>query len=201
VGTPVNVAATPEEYKVLEKGSVSFTNTIELSAGQYSLETFVRDQGSGKGAVRDYSLQIVPLGDKLSASSIVLSSQVDPMRAGESESDLTLGKTRVLPSARRQFRNGENLVYLFNVYNVAASEQKKPNLEVRISIERPGSAGMKLPAFKVEQLDSDGLPHASVGRYVSLNGLAAGRYFFLAEVEDLDSKQVCRSRTSFEIVP
>jgi len=201
VGTPVNVAATPEEHKVLSKGSVSFTNTIELPPGRYSLEAFIRDQTSGKSTIRDYGLQIVPLGDKLTASSIILSSHVDPLRAGESESDLTLGRTKVLPSARRQFRNGQNLIYLFNVYNVQASGDGKTDLEVRVAVERLGAAGIKLDPYRVMQLDAEGPPHVSIGRYVALNGLAPGRYFLAAEIEDLNSKQSCRALTSFEVVP
>jgi VWFA-related protein len=198
VGTPVSVSATPEEYEVLEKGSVSFTNIIEVPPGRYAFEAFVRDQASGKGSVRDYSLQVASLEDKLLASSIVLSSQVDPLRDGETEGELVLGKAKLLPSARRQFRNGDNLIYLFNVYNVG---QAKPAVEVRVSIERPGSSPMKLPPYRVEQLDSVPVPHVTVGRYVSLAGLPAGRYILSAEAEDLSSKQVCRARTSFEIVP
>lgn len=201
VGTPVNVAATPEEHKVLSKGSVSFTNTIELPPGRYSLEAFLRDQNSGRSSIRDYGLQVAPLGEKLTASSIVLSSQVDPLRSGESDSDLTLGKTKVLPSARRQFRNGENLIYLFNVYNAQVSGEGKPDVEVKIAVERPGGLSIKLPPYRVGQLDTDGIPHVAIGRYVALNGLAAGRYFLVAEVEDLNSKQTCRALTSFEVMP
>lgn len=201
VGAPVNMAATAEEYKVLERGSVSFTNTIELPPGQYSFEAFVRDQNSAKGSVRDYSLQLASPGDKLTASSIILGSQADPLREGEQEAELVLGKAKVLPSARRQFKNGENLIYLFNVYNVSAEGEKKPNLEVRAAIEKPGATAMKLPPYRAEQLDAVPVAHVTIGRYVLLNGLAAGRYFFVAEVEDLSTKQTCRARTSFEIVP
>ncbi len=201
VGAPVNMSATTEEYKVLEKGSVSFTNTIELPPGQYSFEAFVRDQNSAKGSVRDYSLQLASPGNKLTASSIILASQADPLREGEQEAELILGKAKVLPSARRQFKNGENLIYLLNVYNVDEGGQKKPNVEVRAAIEKPGASPVKLPAYRVEQLDTVPVAHVTVGRYVSLNGLSAGRYFLVAEVEDLNSKQTCRARTSFEIVP
>jgi len=201
VGTPVNVSATAEEYQVLEKGSVSFTNTIELVPGQYSFEAFVRDQNSARGSVRDYSLQLAPLGDKLTASSIVLGSQADPLREGEQEAELVLSKARVLPSARRQFKNGDNLIYVFNVYNFGVEGGKKPNLEVRPAIEKPGVTMVKLPSYRAEQLDTDPVAHVTIGRYVSLNGLAAGRYFFVVEVEDYNTKQTCRGRTSFEVVP
>lgn len=201
VGAPVNVSATAEEYKVLEQGSVSFTNTIELAPGQYSFEAFVRDQNSARGSVRNYSLQLAPLGDKLTASSIILGSGADPLREGEPESELVLGKARVLPSAKRQFKNGENLIYVFNVYNFSAAGEKNPDLEVRAAIERPGLTVMKLPPYRVDQVDTVPVAHVTIGRYVALNGLPAGRYFFVAEVEDQNTKQTCRARTSFEIVP
>ncbi len=201
VGAPANMSATEEEYRVLEKGSVSFTNTIELAPGQYSFEAFVRDQNSAKGSVRDYSLQLTPLGDKLAASSIILGSQADPLREGEPEAELVLGKAKVLPSARRQFKNGENLIYAFNVYNFSAGSEKKPDLEVRAAIEKPGVSVMKLAAYRVDQVDTVPVAHVTIGRYVALNGLPAGRYFFVVDVEDQNTKQTCRARTSFEIVP
>ncbi len=201
VGTPVTVSATEEEYKVLANGSVSFTNTIELAAGQYSFEAFVRDQGSARGSVRDYSLNLTLPGDKLASSSIVLGSQADPLRPEEQEAELVLGKARLIPSAGRRFKNGENLIYLFNVYNFSTGAEKKPNLEVRPVIEKPGSAPVKLPTYSVDQMDAEPVVHATVGRFVSIKGLTPGRYFFVAEVEDLNTKQICRARTSFEIVP
>ncbi len=201
VGTPVNMSATAEEYKVLEKGSVSFTNTIELAPGQYSFEAFVRDQNSSRGSVRDYSLMLPTPGDKLSASSIVLGSQADPLREGEQGSELVLGKAKLLPSARRKFKNGENLIYLFNVYNFGTNGEKKPSLEVRAAIERPGAPPVKLEPYRVEQEETVPVAHVTVGRYVALNGLATGRYFLVAEVEDQNTKQILRARTTFEIVP
>ena len=201
VGAPVSMSATAEEFKILEKSSVSFTNTIELPPGQYSFEAFVRDQNSARGSVRDYSLQLIPPGDKLTASSIVLGLQADPLREGEQEGELVMGKAKVLPSAQRKFRNGENLIYLFNVYNFGTNGEKKPSLEVRAAIERPGANIIKLPPYRVDQVDSVPVAHVTVGRYVALNGLAAGRYFFVAEVEDQNTKQTLRARASFEIVP
>ena len=202
VGAPVNVRATPEEFKALQQGSLSFTNSIEVPSGRYSFEVLVKDQYSGKAAIRDYSLTAAPLGKDLTTSSVVLSSEIQQAREAVTGDYLSFGKIRVLPSARRQFRNGDNLVYLFCVYNAKISEQKHANLEVRAALERPGtSKGIQLALARIEDANPGPFPYVPVARYVALNGLPAGRYFLAVEVEDLETRETCRSRTPFEILP
>jgi VWFA-related protein len=202
VGAPVNIKASPEEFKALQQGSLSFTNSIEAPPGHYSFEVLVRDQNSGKAAIRDYSLTVAPLSTSLTASSIVLSSEIKEAREAPVDDYLSFGKIRVLPSARRQFRNGDNLVYLFCVYNAKLSAQKRANLEIRTAFERLGTSNvLKLPNAHVEDASDGPIPYVPVARYVALNGLVAGRYFLSVEIEDLESKEICRSRTPFEILP
>ncbi len=202
VGTPVNVQATPEEYRALQTGSLSFTNSIEVPPGHYSFEVLVRDQSSGKASIRDYSLTVDPLSRNLTASSIVLSSRIQEEREIPAADYLTFGKMRVLPSARRQFRNGDNLVYLFSVYNAKLSAQQRANLEIRATLENLATAkAIKLPDAHVEETATTPIPHVPVARYVALNGLSPGRYFLTVDISDLESKQTYRARTPFEILP
>jgi hypothetical protein len=202
VGVPVNVSATPEEFEALRNGSLGFTNVIEVPPGRYSFEVLVRDENSGNAALRNYSLSVPALGTALASSSLVLGSKVEPARAASEDDCLRFGNLKVLPSARRQFRNGDNLVYFLRIYNAVLSQDKRANVEVRASLERAGSGHVtKLPAVGIHHVISDPNPHVPVARYVSLNGLASGRYFLALEIEDLASHQVTRTRTSFEIVP
>ncbi len=203
VGAPVNVRATAEEFRVLQQGSLSFTNSIEVPPGHYSFEALVRDQNSGKASVRNYSLTVAPLGTDLITSSVVLSSEIQEAREVPTTEDyLSFGKIRVLPSARRQFRNGDNLVYLFCVYNAKLSTQKHANLEIRTALERAGSSKVaQLPVAYVEDATDGPIHYIPVARFVALNGLTAGRYFLSVEVEDRETKQISRSRTPFEVIP
>ena len=202
VGVPVNVRATPEEFKALQQGNLSFTNSIEVPAGHYSFEVLVKDQNSGKAAVRDYSLTVAPLGTELTTSSIVLSSEIQQAREAPPDDYLSFGKIRVLPSARRQFRNGDKLVYLLCVYNAKLSAQKRANLQIRTALERPGVPNViQLPGAHIEDSQDGAIPYVPVARYVALSGLAAGRYFLAVEIEDLETGRTVRSRTPFEILP
>lgn len=202
VGAPVNVRATPEEFKVLQQGSLSFTNTVDAPPGHYSFEVLVKDQVSGKAGVRDYSLTVAPLGTSLSTSSLVLSTELKEAKDFQTDDYLVIGKVRVLPSARRQFKNGDNLVYLFCVYNARLSALKHANLVIRAVLEQPGKQhSVKLPGAHMEEVSEGPISYVPVARYVTLSGLASGRYFLSVEVEDLESKQICRTRTPFEILP
>ncbi len=202
VGAPVNVRATPDEFKALQPGSLSFTNNIEVPSGHYSFEVLVKDQSSGKAAIRDYSLTVAQLGNNLTTSSVVLSSEIQETGEAKPDDYPSFGKIRMLPSARRQFRNGDRLVYLFCIYNAKLLGQKNANLEIRTAFERPGSSQVvQLPSAHVAEARDGPIPYVPVARYVALNGLAAGRYFLSVEIVDLETKQTCRSRTPFEILP
>jgi len=188
--------------KAMEKGGLSFTNTIEVVPGRYSFEAFVRDQNSGRGSTRDYSLTVPALGDKLTSSSIVLSSEVRPLEGATGDDCLAFGRVQVLPSARRQFRNGDSLVFLFDVYNARLSAQNRASLEVRVTLQRSGTdRGVRLPIYRIEESELNPVPRVPVARYVTLSNMSPGRYFFVAEIEDLETRQIHSSRTSFEIVP
>ncbi len=202
VGVPVNVQATPEEFKSLQQGSLSFTNNIDVPSGHYSFEVLVKDQNSGKASVRDYSLTVAPLGKGLTTSNVILSSEVREGQEAKPDDYPSFGKVRILPTARRQFRNGDKLVYLFCIYNAKLSAQKRANLEVRTTLEHLGTPqAAQLPTIRVEESHDGPVPYVPVARYVALSGLTAGHYFLSVEIEDMETGQTCRSRTPFEILP
>ncbi|HUG43251.1 MAG TPA: VWA domain-containing protein [Acidobacteriota bacterium] len=193
-GTPMDLSFTSQELEALKEGGLSFNNKTELLPGIYSFQVLVRDRNSSNAALIERPLRIQPPTEGLSISSVVLGKSVEQGQFGGAEM-LTVAGNTVVPSAGRQFSNGENLVYYFEVYPGSSSE----NLAVDLSVRRSGAQeAFELPEQTISpQPDGAKIP---VSRYIELAGLPAGTYFLTAKVRDQRTGEVAQTQTPFQIV-
>jgi VWFA-related protein len=196
-GTPMNLHLTPEEHEVLNRGSLSFANHFDLLPGSYTVQVVTRDPFSNKVGLVESALQVAEPSRELALSTIVLGKDVE-RNSSDEFSFLTANGTRVLPLARRVFRNQDKLVFYFDIYNFRLSQLNSPEVAVTVSLSRSGSAQrLTLP----ELIIRDGQPGSSlsVAKYIELEGLAAGTYFLTANVVDRVAVKTIEARTSFAI--
>jgi len=157
----MQVDVTDAEYKVLEPGTVSFVNHIQLSsAGEYSFEVLVKDLLSGTVSNDQQTINLPsPAESPFSLSTILLSKDVDKS-ASTRDPFLTVQGVKILPSARCQFRNGENLIFYFDIYNAqAGSDGKKTDVSIELSLMREGRLmNARLPSYHLNE-DSDPTSH------------------------------------------
>ncbi len=193
-GTPMDLSFTSEELESLKEGGLSFNNKTELLPGVYSFQVLVRDRNSSNAALIERPLRIQPQTDGLSVSSVVLGKSVEQGRIGASEM-LTVDGNTVVPSAGRQFSNGENLVYYFEVYPGSDSGA----LAVDLSVRRSGAQeAFDLPGQSIStRPDGAKIP---VSRYIELAGLPVGTYFLTARVRDERTGEIAQTQTPFQIV-
>lgn len=199
-GTPVNLHATQGEYEILKEGSISFNNRLGLVPGIYSFQIFVQDRFTGRAMVSEQSIRVPRPGAELALSTIVLGKEVEPSEEGNTF--LTAGGTTILPSAQRRFRNGEKLIFFFDVYNVQVDlEGKSAHLNVKISLMKSGSQrGISLPEYIISETGQNSADSLSVAKYIELAGLEPGTYFLMAEVTDQVSNTTKQARTPFYVV-
>ncbi|HSR49756.1 MAG TPA: VWA domain-containing protein [Acidobacteriota bacterium] len=193
-GLPVSVRASEEDYQELLKGGLSLSHRLDLLPGDYSFHVLVQDLVSKRLGSTERSLRVRPRPERLAFSTIVLGEQLT--RSNNQPGELSADGMRILPSARRQFREGERLVYYLEVYN--ADPAQAP--EVEVAVQRSGSPQkMSLP---VQRPTAEGqeAQHLTLARYIELEGLAPGAYNLLAEATDPQSGQKVRARTVFRIV-
>jgi hypothetical protein len=201
-GGPVQVDLTEQEYRILKPGTVSFVNHIQLAdAGNYSFELLVKDVLSGKVSNSQQSIDLGPREPTLAMSTILLSSEVDkPSNAADRF--LTVQGVKILPSARCQFRNGDNLIFYFDIYNPQPDgEKKKTDISIAMSLMREGQVvNAKLPGYRLNEYSAEPLPHITFSKYLRLAGLQPGNYTLVIDVRDGLSNQSTRGRATFSLV-
>jgi hypothetical protein len=191
----MNLHATPEELAALRQGSISFTNRLELTAGAYGCQVFIRDVLSGRAGLVEGGLQVPPSRpDQLVLSSIVLGKEVEKVAAPGAF--LSVGDARLLPIAQRVFRNGEKLICFLEVYGAAGAEAGQGQVGVKLALQRGGSTErLQLPEFAVAASSAGG--PILVARYVELSSLQPGAYFLSAQVTEVPAGRTAETRTSF----
>ncbi|RPI21779.1 MAG: VWA domain-containing protein [Acidobacteria bacterium] len=195
-GTPVNLHLLTKEYEVLSKGSVSFSNSFDVFPGAYTVEVVTKDARTGKIGLVENSIQVPRRSNQLALSTLVLGKDVEKSEPGAEL--LASGGTRVLPVARRVFRNGDKLVFFFDVYNFQMSSSKNPKVAVQVALQRLGAKDrVTLPEYVISEASSPA--SLSVARYIELKGLAAGKYVLTASVADRLAGKTIEGRTTFTL--
>jgi VWFA-related protein len=200
-GGPTQFRATNAEYEALKTGDISFVQTLNLPSGSpYSFEVFVKDLLSEKVSRGEYGLYLREPEPKLALSTVLLAHQAE--RNTQSSSPfLSAGDIRILPSARCEFHNGDNLIFYFDIYNPQIRQDKKADLNVETFLLRGGQrVNLNIPAYQLSQPVAEPVRHVTVARFVQLAGLAAGDYQLMINVHDALTGQSQSAHASFTVV-
>jgi hypothetical protein len=201
-GGPIQLEFGDSEYDTLKPGTVSFVNHIQLPAGSdYSFELLVKDMLSGLVSNSVETITLKKAEPALTLSTILLSKEVDKS-SNNSDSFLTIQGVKILPSARCQFRNGDNLIFYFDIYNLQPnSDKNSSDVSIVMSLIKDGQPmNAKLPSYHVNQYSSDPTPHVTFSKFLRLSGLAPGNYTLLIDVKDAVGNQNARGQATFNVV-
>jgi len=193
--------ATNAEHEVLKAGNMSFLETLHLPAGNsYSFEVLVKDLQSGKVSRGESGLYLREPDPELALSTILLARDVE--KSGRSGGQfLSSGDVKILPSARCEFHNGDNLIFYFDVYNVRLQADKKTDLSVEVFLLQDGRrVNLNLPSYRLSQSVTEPFPRVTVARFIQLAGLAAGDYSLVVNVRDALAEQSQSAHASFTVV-
>lgn len=201
-GGPIQLEFGDPEYNTLKPGTVSFVNHIQLPAGpDYSFELLVKDMLSGMVSNKVETIDLKKSEPALSLSTILLSKEVDKS-SNNSDPFLTIQGVKILPSARCQFKNGDNLIFYFDIYNPKPdSENKKSDISISMSLMKEGQAmNAKLPSYHVTEYSGEPTPHVTFSRFLRLSGLAPGNYTLSIDIKDGLGNQNARGQATFNVV-
>lgn len=181
--------------------SFKLDSRFELLPGRYSVRVLLRDPVSGRHAVRFLSLQLPPWDDGLALASLIVGKTEELLRDEAAEDFFTLQRVRVVPSARRDFRPGDDLVYLLNIF-YPDDREIADGLELETGVFQNGRCLMQ----EVAQVTPDSAlslrpGHLKLARYLGLDGLAPGRYLLKATVRDRLHDEAETTQTAFLIEP
>jgi VWFA-related protein len=201
-GGPVRVDLTDAEHKVLSAGSVSFVNHIRLAAGSdYSFEVLVKDLLSGMVSNDQQAIHLSKSEPAMTLSTILLAREVDKS-SDIADRFLTVQGVKILPSARCQFRNGDNLIFYFDIYNAQLDRDKKSaDIFIKLSLTRGGEpVNARLPDYHLNESSAAPAAHITFSRYLRLAGLPPGDYTLLIDVKDARGNQSARGQATFSLL-
>lgn len=199
-GGPTQFKATNAEYETLKAGDVSFVQTLHLSSGSpYSFEVLVKDMLSGKVSRAEYGLYLREPEPQLALSTVLLAHEAE--KTGQSGGQfLSAGGVKILPSARCEFHNGDNLIFYFDVYNPQFQADKKTDLNVEMFLMQGGQrVNLNLPSYRLSQPVMEAPPRVTVARFVQLAGLTKGDYTLVVNVQDALAGQSQSAHASFTV--
>jgi hypothetical protein len=192
---------TSAEYDVLKTGNISFLQTLHLPAGSsYSFEVLVKDLLSGKVSRGESGLYLREPEPELALSTVLLAHDVE--KAGRSAAQfLSVDGIKIFPSARCEYRNGDNLIFYFDVYNPQLQPNNKTDLAVEVFLlQGERRVNLNVRAYRLSQPVTKPLPHATVARFLQLAGLTPGDYSLVVNVRDVLTGQTQSAHASFTVV-
>jgi VWFA-related protein len=202
-GNPLQMNVTDAEYNTLKVGTIYVGEDIAIATeGGYKIQVLVKDLASKEVASSEQMVYLARPANSLALSTVLLAHAQQLYKAGDSpDKFLTVQGVKISPSATCQFRNGENLVFYFDIYNAAPdAAKKKPNLSITLKLAHEGQdINANLPSFDVA--DSAGSNTGlTFSRFLRLSGLRPGDYTLVFDVKDTVGNQTARRQANFTIV-
>ncbi len=201
-GGPARFHLSEGEYQMAATGSISFVDWVRLPAGKaYVFEVAVKDMASEKVADREVALYLREPSANLAMSTILLAKEVEKAEGGQNQF-LSVGGTKILPSARCEFHNGDNLIFYFDIYHPKLeTDQEKTDVSVDLALLRDGQrVNVRLPSYRLNQNVYQPLPHITFARYIQLAGLQAGNYTLVVRVKDALAHQEQNAQAAFSVI-
>jgi VWFA-related protein len=173
-----NVNGTDAQLPKMRQENLSFNQTVALSPGDYRLDAVVRDDKTGKAAVRRIALAVPSVSaERLHMSGLVLSKAATPLSLQEKnilpdDPFVVEGSARLLPAVPAVYRKSadKHIVLFFTAY---APSSAPPPDKVTVAFFQNGKlfaqAGAKLappdPRGRIPYLTTFGLEHFDAGKY------------------------------------
>ena len=201
-GDPVQMDVSDSEYDALKAANVRFVNQVELSAGgDYSFEVLVKDLLSGAITNSQQTLHLGQAEPALGLSSILLARELYKT-SDTSDPFLMVQGVKLMPSAICQFRNADDMIFYFDIYNPQTDlEKKRSDISIELSFLRDGQVvNAGLPHFQVNDSPGDAFPRITFCRFLHLTGLRPGSYSLVITVKDRLGNKTTSGEAAFSVV-
>jgi VWFA-related protein len=194
-----------------QQKALVYQGGVILGPGNYRIKFLARDNESGRVGTFEQNLTLpAAREEKLELSSVLLSSQIEPVRASGAEverkgmvkdaklkqSPLEIGGERVIPSVTRVFTTQQNLYVLFQAYVPQKADAAK--LRAGLVFFRQGQRISETPM--VEAAGFDPKTRTAVFRMsLPLETFAIGRYTAQAVVIEAGGSHAAFARSHFAL--
>jgi GWxTD domain-containing protein len=182
----VTSSYTPEALEVGMQQKSAYQKNVVLPPGIYKIDLVVRDVNSGKTGVIKQGF-VVPRYEegKLSTSTMILASKIEPLSGRLPSGQFVLGSLKVIPNATGEFNQDQTLGIYMQVYNVAIDQATlRPSVDIEYLITQRDKEVMRIKEDGKNGLSSITSQQITLARLISLKKFAPGHYDVQVIVKD-----------------
>ena len=198
--------------------SIQYDTGATLTPGRYKLRFVARENGEGKVGTFETSFTVPDLaaGKALQVSSVVLSSQRDPIAeqvAGVKNDKKALANNplidngqKLVPSVTRVFRPGQNMLVYLEVYDPTIPDFlpenfRRANVQANVTLYQENKKVFETPAVRANRLNEKRPGTLPVWLQVPVAQLKPGKYDCQVNVIDQFGRKFAFPRTTLAVVP
>ncbi len=195
----VTTNATSAELAETRDRKSVYQKAIALTPGIYKVDVVVRDVVTGKKGIKSLSF-VVPKYDenKLSTSSLILTSKLRSTDERDSTQMFVVGNTKVVPNLSGEYKTGQEVGVYLQVYNVGIDPTTlRPAADVEYILTSGGKEILRL-AEDWSGLSDSG-QRLTLARILPTSLMPAGDYEIKVQVKDRVGGQVIENWGKFTI--
>jgi len=214
VGDNIPVKLSDSDASQLEHRYVEYDTGLTVAPGKYNLKFLVRENQTGKMGTFETNFVVPDLSalKELRMSSVILSSQVEPVKAavGSADNDkralanhpLIQNGQKTVPSITRVFRKNQTLYVYFEVYDPAADPAAKtPSLSAQVELLQGARKAFSSMPLRQDKLIPNRPGVTSFNFQIPLAAMASGQYTAQVNVIDEAGKRFAFPRSSIVVLP
>jgi VWFA-related protein len=214
VGDNIPVKLSDSDASQLEHRYVQYDTGLTVAPGKYNLKFLVRENQTGKMGTFETNFVVPDLSalKELRMSSVILSSQVEPVKAavGSADNDkralanhpLIQNGQKTVPSITRVFRKNQTLYVYFEVYDPAADPAAKtPSLSAQVELLQGARKAFSSMPLRQDKLIPNRPGVTSFNFQIPLAAMASGQYTAQVNVIDEAGKRFAFPRSSIVVLP
>ncbi|MGH9841587.1 MAG: GWxTD domain-containing protein [Blastocatellia bacterium] len=198
----VTSSSTVEALDATRQIKSAYQKNIILSPGNYKVDLVVRDVNSGKTGVIKQGF-VVPKYEegKLSTSTLILASKIEPLAGRLPSGQFVLGSLKVLPNATGEFKPDQTLGIYMQVYNVSVDQASlRPSVDIEYVISQNGKDVMRIKEDGKNGLSSINSQQITLARLVPLKTFKPGFYDVQVSIKDnVAGQTITTDKDSFQV--
>jgi GWxTD domain-containing protein len=193
---------TPEALPTGQMQKSTYNKNVVLAPGIYRVDLVVRDVNSGKTGVLKQSFTVPRFEEgKLSHSTMVLASSIQPLTGQQETSQFVFGSLKVIPNATAEYKQDQVLGIYMQVYNIAIDQATlKPNVDIEYLITREGSEVLRVKEDGKNNLGTVNRIQITLARLFPLENFTPGTYEVQVIIKDnVTSQMVATPKDTFHV--
>jgi GWxTD domain-containing protein len=182
----VTSSFTPEALAIGQQQKSTYNNSIVLTPGNYKIDVVVRDVNSGKTGVLRKGFTVPKYEEgKLSTSTLILASKIEPLNWRLTSGRFVLGSLKVIPNATGEFKQDQTLGIYMQVYNVGIDQATlRPSADIEYVISQKSEVVMRIKEDGKNGFSSINSQQMTLARLVPLKDVKPGFYDVQVTIKD-----------------